>query len=517
MKRNILSQKELFLFCLSAVFFWGMLAHAYGFLHNNLSHDVLNAFTAMTVEENWKIELGRFFVPLYRAVFRGPVSLPWLIGILALTWTSIAAFLVVKIFDIRSKVLIVLVAGIMTTNITNIAQIATFLYEYDCNCFALLLSVLAVYFWSQGKGFLFTAAGSFCVMASVSIYQAFFAVTVSLIVWKSVMDLLDDKDVSQVFSRGLKGILMLLLGCLLYLLLSKLVFIITEIPLRSRTNPLDTQGQPLLSFYLNLVRPALEFFKKNVFHAVYESKALHLAGYIVCGLLIVSVLRLFIVKKYRPDRILLILLLFALTPIAATCVYIMAKGKDAHDLTKYAIWLFYVFLLLFAFRLCNKDLHPGFSTQTLRAAICVLVGAMLWTNVVTANTAYVKKELEATETLSTMTRVVSMLEQQDDYVPGETSIAFIHVVPKPDVIYGMERVSAITGLAANSAITQDTSSYFFNVYKAYFSYVLQYPAQFCTDEMHARLKNDPRVQELPAFPRKGCMQTIDGVMVIKMG
>ncbi|MBR4889050.1 MAG: hypothetical protein IKU17_07885, partial [Clostridia bacterium] len=109
-REKISAQKETIFFCFVSVFAFGLIAHAYGFLHNNLSHDVLNAFVATQTEENWKIELGRFFVPIYRAIFRGPLSLPWLIGILGLLWQAIAVFFFVRIFNIRSKFLILLTA-----------------------------------------------------------------------------------------------------------------------------------------------------------------------------------------------------------------------------------------------------------------------------------------------------------------------------------------------------------------------------------------------------------------------
>ena len=167
LKERALAQKQPFVFCCCAVFLWGLLAHAYGFLHNILSHDVLNAFIATQTEENWKIELGRFFVPVYRTIFRGAVSLPWLLGLMGLLWTSVSVFLTVKILNVRSKLLTVLIAGVMTTNITNIAQIATYIYEFDINCFALMLSVMAAFIWDRKKSIWHLAAAAGLVFVSI--------------------------------------------------------------------------------------------------------------------------------------------------------------------------------------------------------------------------------------------------------------------------------------------------------------------------------------------------------------
>ena len=96
-KCYLLSQKETLWLCFISVFLWGFLAHGYGLIHNPLCHDSLNAFIATQAEELTKAEVGRFFVPIYRAVFRGPVAMSWLIGIMSLLWTAIALFLVVNI------------------------------------------------------------------------------------------------------------------------------------------------------------------------------------------------------------------------------------------------------------------------------------------------------------------------------------------------------------------------------------------------------------------------------------
>ena len=142
---------------------------------------------------------------------------------------------------------------------------------------------------------------------------------------------------------------------------------------------------------------------------------------------------------------------------------------------------------------------------------------MLWQNVVLANTAYVKKELEADAALSRMTRVVTMLEQRDDYVYEETTVAFVGADNTAGTIPGMEKVRYITGLDSDNTIPRDTSRYYYNAYEAYFKYVLDYPIKLCSDELHDSLKVDPQVQEMPAFPSDGCMKTVNGVLVIKMG
>ena len=136
-------------FALAAVFVWGLFAHGYGFFHTLASHDSLNEFNAADGGNAWKIQLGRVLVPLYRAVFRTDLTLPWMIGILSLVWTGLAVYLVLRIFQIQSKGFAFLTAGIFTANITVIAGISTYINDHDGNMFALLCAVGAVYLWRK--------------------------------------------------------------------------------------------------------------------------------------------------------------------------------------------------------------------------------------------------------------------------------------------------------------------------------------------------------------------------------
>ena len=36
-------------------------------------------------------------------------------------------------------------------------------------------------------------------------------------------------------------------------------------------------------------------------------------------------------------------------------------------------------------------------------------------------------------------------------------------------------------------------------------------------ELWNRMQEDPRVAELPTYPSDGCMQILDGIMVVRMG
>lgn len=321
-----------------------------------------------------------------------------------------------------------------------------------------------------------------------------------------------------VILHGLEGILSVLLGFFLYFVVSKIVYGVTGIVSQSRTD-VFAFGENPIQLYISLVKPAIMCFFSNLIHYVYNRKLLTILLSILLLGIFTVIIELFYRKKYRFSRIILICLLLLILPFAMISIYFLARGNGVHDLMIYAVWLSYVFLLIFTFWLTenSQGLYFEKKVKWIKYLSYVLVIYILVQNVEVANTAYIKKELEADATLSTMTRVISMLEQRDDYVPKETTLAFIGVENDVEDIEAFEKVNAITGLGSKRAISQDTSVYYYNAYASYFKYVLQYPVKLCSDEEHLNLKMDSRVKNMSAFPDKECIKMIDDILVVKMG
>lgn len=515
---EFLREKESIRFCFIVVFLWGMAAHAYGFVHCNLSHDVLNAFVASPMEETWKIMLGRYFVPVYRAIFRGSVTLPWLIGLWGLFWCTIAVYMVTRLLEMGSRFQTVLIAGIMVTNITFISQIATYLYEFDFNAFALVMAIGAVCLWRYKPGLLSCILGGICIMLSIGIYQSYVAVTVTLIIWISIMELLREKPVKQVFCNGLWGILMIALGGLFYFLIGKMVHSATGIALESRTDALYMEeGGSLLAVYIRLILPSIKDLGGNIVHPAY-CRVPQLAA-IVCILVFVTILTAWIIrrKKFTWDRILLIGVLCIALPFGINCVYFLAKGMGMHDLTVYAACFFYIIVLQLAFWVFQNGKDFSALAHPSVTATCLLVIWVLLQNVTLSNTAYVKKQMDVDSTFSTMTRVVSMLEQREDYVVGETKIALVGVPRNLASRPVFDKVRTITGVNHDSAFYSDKTSEYYNTYEAYFRYVMNYPVNLCAgEERTEKVMSRPEIEEMPIFPSTGCIQNLDGILVIKL-
>ncbi len=182
----------------------------------------------------------------------------------------------------------------------------------------------------------------------------------------------------------------------------------------------------------------------------------------------------------------------------------------------YAVCLIYGLALLieewYAGRMSGK--HPR--VMYLRKGMAALVLIVLWNNVLVANAAYLKKDVERQQMLSLMTRVVSAVEAREDYVRGETPLAFVGKIrmremPGFEMFSGDGRTSGLNGLNEKIQIKN------YRDYAAYFQYILNEPANLCDEVQCQELEDNAAVRSMPVFPEKGSIEMLDGILVVKMG
>ena len=169
-----------------SVFTLGFIAHGYCLSNILISHDSLSEFYS---SNTWpKAYLGRIFYGPYIALTRGRIALPWLNGILALCWITLAVYLVLRIYNIKKLSYIILISGIFVTNPTVYALMATYIHDLDVDMFSMMLSVIAIYLWSRAikknnkKKFLLLLVGGGVLSVALGIYQSYISLAITLII-----------------------------------------------------------------------------------------------------------------------------------------------------------------------------------------------------------------------------------------------------------------------------------------------------------------------------------------------
>ena len=512
--------KEWLCFSLAATFLCGLLAHAYCFFDNSFSHDSLNELHGAIFGSDWKIELGRIFVPFYRDLLRSDATLPWLIGILSLFWIGLAVFFVVRIFHIQSKPFVFLIAGIFSTNVTVAATAATYLHDLDCYMFSLLCAVIAVYAWNRYSWG--AAVGAVFVAVSLGMYQGFISTSIVLIMFVCILDLLNEQRFKTVFFRGLKAIGMLLLGGALYYAFMQIVLKLTHITLAANDyNTLDKVFNLTPQTFVAMTMGAYADWFERVMNADSSYPSIMIKGITVI-LLLISAIAIFTGLRNRnihwPEKLLCIVLI-GLLPMGMNLLYILTIGSS-HDLMVYAIWLIYLLVLLLGDWLAKQGKRTGrfcakMKIGELLNGICILlVFLLMYGNVQFTNGMYLKKDQEYDAYLSLMTRVVYRMENHEGYVPQETTVLFAGLPDNlNEIIPGFKEYRNVTGMLSTDVIYMAQRDRF----QAYFDYVLGTPIKLLEEDAWNHMQIDPRIADMPCYPSEGCIAVIDDVLVVKLG
>ncbi len=499
--------------CALITFAWGLLAHGFGLSNSLFSHDSLNAVFASAVEENWKLELGRFLVPVYRLIVRKGLAMPWLIGMLGFAFISLTAYLTAELFETRSTGALVLISGILCCNLSVSALVAAYIYEFDIDMLALLLSVCAVYIWRTRKRG--RILGAIPLACSLALYQAYIAMAITLCLMLCAKTLIETRDTRRTLSEAVKAALMLLFSGLLYgagLLAVRALF---KTEFADTSNGLGRLKDILsLDTLKNLLRSwiiCFGKFKKQI-PAYSAFTQLALSGFIMlCGAGAL-VMRL---RKDRPGKrvFCLLLLICALMPFGISVTFVLTGGMF-HDLMTYPLCCVYLFCVYLVFG-ARADIKAA---AWPKRALAALLSVVLFGSLQSANALYLKKDLEKQATLSYMTRAVERIEACEGYERGVTPVAVYGLyIYEDQTIYGFEPYTHVTGSRSSSSIDIPWRRSYFSLYEAYFNYILNSDVKTCELDDWYRILDSEELKAMPAFPDKDCVRMLDGVLVLKMG
>ncbi len=498
-------------------FLMGLSAHGFVLVNLSISHDAVFDFYDGLAAHKHQIGLGRILEPFYREITGSGLLMPWCLGIMAFFWLGIAVFLVCKLFGLSDRMEVLLTAGIMTVNISVTAVAAAYTPWLAADMFALLFAVAGVYFWrhygkSGRKGHLFL--GVLSVIASLSVYQCYLAVTVVLMILLSMQNIFDCEGAAKVFRDGMAGVGMLAAGGAGYYFLMKFVCALAGMPLAkgyydSVTNLWDNRESVAERIVHCLKEEATHFFAKD--ENVYPYQLIWTVNCLIGCVCICLALRLVRQKRneWSKGEWALLALLTAALPFAAYMMRLL--NLHVHDLMVYSVWLLYLVPVL----LGKWTVRGDGSIRRQRTAVdtafhavtAVFLSFIIFSCIQTDNAVYVKKRVESEATLSLMTEAMTLVDQTEGYVPGETAVTFVgDIADVMQELPGTDRVKGISGCNKSAAITYKET------YQAYFDHVMLRDVKVVFEDT---VKEEAESLRMPAYPQAGYVQMVDQTVVVK--
>lgn len=493
----------------------GLLAHGFVLTNLLIGHDSLNEFY-WTASKDWKMTLGRFAQPVLRYGMGEITVLPWLTGLSGLLCIALSAHLVSKLFSLNTLWENLLLCGIMVTNVTVTAILATYIHDFAGDMLALLLCVGAAWAWrqmGQRLSWKHTLLGAGFLALSFGLYQAYLAVTATILCLLALQGLLRGKGWKQTLNHLLRALPMVILAGGAYLVLVWVSKAVLGLPASTGDpgNDLSLLGENLKNFP-SLVADSYKMVVESLFTNHYDyvkgvhDRANSLVTLVNWGLLLLTLWNLGAAARERKlplGDVLLLVALLLLLPLAMACVTVLSTAT--HTLVRYAFCLYYLLVLL-----ALGERPRGKAQNRQRLAAAVLLGAVLVSNVQLSNAAYVKKDLEGEATLSAMTRVVARLESQPQYVPGQTPVAILGDLRAQLQPLKVGPLLGVSGLYNISPISSP------EVMEDYFSIVLQCPICLVSPETQQALRQTDAYAAMEPFPGENSIATIDGVVVVKL-
>lgn len=474
----------------------GLAAYLFVFTNKLLNLDEIAGLFA----KGESISSGRWALALTSFIFPD-VSMPWINGLLSLLMLTAAACLTVRVFEIKSPVLRVLLPALI---VVFPSQAVTFTYMFTCAPYALavLFAVASVYATlCHGKrGF---AAGLIMLCLSLGIYQAYLAIAASLYVVYLIKLAIDDEwSTREIISCGVKCLAALVAALALYFVVNKLVMLATHTQYNSYA---DASFQTDLKSLLFGVRVAftafLGYFYKGYYHLIPNgfSMLLHLVCLVIVA---VELVRYAIgtVKRGARGRAALLLGLLVLLPLAVNCLYIISAQR--HTLMLYSFASVYVLAAVAAEQLMTGKRAIARDVMSVTLAIIACV------NIFWANRLYLKMKLEYENAYSFYSTLVTRIKttpgyDADDmiYITGDAH----ELLHSADEIDTSDLVGVMEGLV--------------NVYSR--ADFIEYYTGFDMPEFDwARWDASGAaayVGDMSVYPYDGSIKKVDNFIIVKLG
>lgn len=493
----------------------GLIAHITMITETIMSQDGLWNSMEYFRPGEWEISIGRWGIAIVERLIQF-IAIPTINTVLCILMVAITAVLIIDLLDFKSKVSSIFTALALVLTPT---LVVTLLYIYTAfaYCFNLLISTCVIWLIYKCKHKkLGPALAAICFMFSLSIYQGYVGVTVGLCMMISILDLLKNKDIKEVFKNIGKTILVVVIGGILYLALTKIILMVSNIDASNYNNAnsisisgiISGLGTSLLQTYKDF---GTFFFGNNIVVNANYTRGLIYAVFFVM-LAIGTVIAITSIKeknkKMKIGKMSLTILFILLLPIGLNIIDIIASESTMYALTSVQMILIIPFAFA-VFELLNKFVLVKW------IAVLSCFGVM-WTYYLADNTSYAALKLTYNQAYSSTMRVMDRIETTPGYVK-DMPILFGGIIgnnnyPRTSSLYAYTVGSIVNNTAFHGPYgsAMGTWTKFLKIF-----YGLD--VRMCTaEEYYNIVTGEVYKNEMECFPAESSVKIMNGIVVVKL-
>ncbi len=482
----------------SKIPFWasilaGLAAHMFMLTNKLPNHDDVESLFG----KGATITSGRWGLEIVKALFPDR-SMPWIYGVISIVLIAAAVCLMVKLLDIRSRAMQALVGALVLT-FPSLTGTFCFMFTSSAYALAFLMAVAAVWEFQRGRK-AGCALGALMLIFSLSIYQAYIAVTAGLFVLIMLKRTLEAREpVGKIILYGFKALAYLAAAAAIYYAATALVLKLSGAEFNDYvTGNVNERG------LLGRVRMAYDAFLyvftfRNFYLVPTEgSRYLHIAYAAV----LVLALAWLAIKTGKPLHMALAALLTLLLPLAMNSMYLIMSGQSIHTLVLYSFVCFYLLGAVAAERLTQGA--EGYA----RKGIALMLGITAAVNICFANMCYLKLNLQYENASAFYKVMIARVTSTEGFDEG-CDLAVI----------GEQRELLHTFPELDTALLMGPGRDMVNIYSRenFLRRYMGFDMEFATQEEIEEIKRDARYEEMPIYPYYGSVARLGEHIVVKLG
>lgn len=487
-------------------FIVGIIAHIYVFTNKFFNYfELNNIFSRFELLKGDALPMGRWFLPVVTNMFTH-YSIPSVNGFVTLCYMSVAAVLIVKALNIRSKTVGCFFGAVWIT-FPGLASIFSYGVNSDAFCFSILLAVIAGYLVYHVKyGVIF---GGIVLCFALGIYQPYLSIAVSVVFLFLFSQVLHNSLNLKSFIRlFLRGLAMLSLGFILYYIVLQVVLMVVGTSLSGYHGVNDMTSFTAKGLAKGFVYSYLYFIRY-----FFTTEYMYTWGRVIANIIASVIFIAIIVKKYywkhkhNGIQKILVALFIILIPLGLNSTPFLMGDRVGAGVDRYMLVsiMFLWLMFLMVIDQCKQK-----SLLNSIAYLCVTVAIV--SGYLVCNQAYYRMEGMTVATNSLCNRIIARIEVMPEW-DRETPVflancnELINKNLKVDV-KEFQNLTNMTGTGIQPFYNDVALTKYMNVF-------MQFPMKTPTEKEKDNILISQVFEKMPCYPEEGSIMVIDEVIVVK--
>lgn len=456
------------------------------------------------------LALGRWFLPVVCS-FSSFYDLPFLNGLISILFHSLGAVLILRVLNVKSKITALLI-GAVFVSFPTVTSVMMYNYVADGYAISFFLSSLAAYYMTREKPHYIISI--LLIALSTGIYQAYITVTIMLVLFKLIDDIIfNNTTLITVVKKGLCMLATGLLGVALYGIILKLLLLVFAEKL------LDYQGINSTASLANIDIFGSLYSIKETFMGCFFDLSEGLNVYVALNIFVLAFTVIYYVKGIVKNKVynnvlnvFLIAILSVLLILGAGALAFLNAGIDYHNLMLMGYCVFYLFFIV----LYERSTEKTYKSASVKCWIVFLTALIIALNqIVIANVSYHKAQIAYEKSYGVLMRIADKVDRTE----GTENCDKILVIGALDnsEAYSVNLTPDITGITDGYIIRADDETVHQSVLCSALNDYCDKNYKFVSGKEKQAIMQNEKVKAMNSWPYEDCVMVHDGTIIIKLG